>query len=125
MDRKEKILLLELILCDIRGYWGSGLYERVQCAYKIAKEVELQPQINTIEEFIRICEKGEGVDGRHFRGTNEQGGCEEMWKLHNLPYTISDKSLEFKELAQTILYYPEYRFEDWEHFIELLESKIT
>ena len=114
MDKNEKILLLQLILEDIRGNWGFDLEERYEMAIDLAKELELQNFISSINDYIECCKEGWN-DGRHFRKSFERGGYEGMEILHGLTKTITDKSEEFKR-SISILTYPEYRFDDWDKY---------
>lgn len=119
MDRKEKILLLQLILEDIRGNWGFDLEERYEMALELAKELELKEFISSITEYIQYCSYGDN-DGRFFRMSYKDGGYENMEKLHGLNKTIIDKSDEFKEMID-VLTYPEYRFNDWNEYNKIRE----
>ena len=116
MDKNEKILLLQLILEDIRGNWGFNLEERYEMALDLAKELELQNFIDSINGYIEHCKEG-WDDGRYFRKSFESGGYEGMKILHGLEKTIIDKSEEFKR-SISILTYPEFRFNDWDKYQE-------
>ena len=111
MDKNEKILLLQLILEDIRGNWAFGLKNRCETALELAKELELQDFVGSINEYIQDCKDGYN-DGRFFRTSYKRGGYEGMEILHGLNKTIMDKSQEFKNSID-VLTYPEYRFEDY------------
>lgn len=112
MDRNEKILLLQLILEDIRGDWGSDLEDRVGEALDLARELELPAFIKSIEEYQEDCTDGYN-DGRFFRSNYRDGGYEGMVVLHELESTIIDKSEQFQRDIG-ILNNPDCRFDDWD-----------
>ena len=113
MTENEKILLLQIILEDIRGDWGLNLWDRVNKAKKLAKELKLRIHIDRIEEFESHSVGYGHVDGRHFRCSYDFGGYQDMGILHGLDKTYKDKSDEFKIEALEILNSPEYIFNDW------------
>jgi len=109
MDNKEKGLLLDLILRDIRGNWGWENGNRVGKAMQLATELNFPKTIALINSY-------DYEDGRHFREPFSNGGYEGMSIVHNLPETITDKSKEFQDEAVKYLTYPDNAFEDWEQF---------
>lgn len=111
MNRNEKILLLELILRDIRGYWGCGTDGRTDRALKLARELNFKKHIKRLNEYV----EWEHNDGRFFRYHYSHGGYEDMSELHGLEYTIKDKSVDFQKQSE-ILVCPEYRFDDWDKY---------
>ncbi|WJJ55365.1 hypothetical protein QB910_000121 [Dabrowskivirus KKP3916] len=113
MNDKEKTLLLELILRDIRANWAFDLEKRVNVALNLATELKLEKHIGCIADFQQTMGSN-WCDGRHFRTSVEYGGYEGMSSMHNLEYTYNDKSEEFKAMAYEYITYPEYAFEDWE-----------
>lgn len=111
MNKKEKILLLELLLEDIRGNWGWENSNRKDYAIKLTNEILDVKGMNELKSTIEAYEHGE--DGRYFRDIYPYG-YENMVKLHGLNFTLKDKSKEFQQKALQYLTYPEYRFEDIE-----------
>lgn len=128
MDVKEKILLVELLLEDIRGNWGWGWIGRnaVDRALKaaslceeIAEELNDDRYLmlqNSCNVYINDYYDGDG-DGRWFR-EEFPDGYENMEDLHGLTFTFLDKSEEFQAEAEEYLTYPEHRFDDWEKRFE-------
>lgn len=112
MNDKEKLLLLDLILQDIRGNWGFDLEIRLAVAFELAEELGLNQFIKSINEFEEFYESGNG-DGRFFRTTCSNGGYIGMSEMHGLPYRIAGRSEKFKREAK-VLTYPELIFEDLE-----------
>jgi hypothetical protein len=115
MNKKEKILALQLILEDIRGNWGWNLSERVSDALDLANELSVEDSrfaemVESIKEYKSDCANGDN-DGRYFRNSFPYG-YEGMDKLHNLTKTYHDKSSEFKADVSSLTY-PENRFVDW------------
>lgn len=117
MSDKEKVLLLQLILEDIRGNWGWGLNIRVDKALELANELEFDAHIKSISQYKELVLDGED-DGRFFMCDYTEGGMRGMDVLHNLKYTIMDKSYDFK-FGVNILTYPEYAFDDWLEYKKL------
>lgn len=125
MNVKEKILLVQLLLEDIRGnwgYWGIGkdaedraLKAKSLCE-EIAKELkndEYDQLSFSCDKYIESSRKCGDWDGRWFRDIFPYG-YENMAELHGLNPTFNDKSDEFRAVAKEYLTYPENRFEDWE-----------
>lgn len=118
MKLEEKLLALELVLRDIRTYWGEDLEERVDVAEQLAKDIreyneyenDMQTMLYSIQDFRESMENN-WHDGRHFREEYPEG-YEGMGSLHNLTYTYNDKSDSFKKVINCLTY-PEYCFEDW------------
>ena len=124
MDVKEKILLVQLLLEDIRGNWGwerTGVFcSRVNKAKDLCEEIanELNDDnyfilAGSCGEYISLCEDGDD-DGRFFREEFPKG-YENMDELHGLDFTYKDKSDDFKTIAKEYLTYPGHRFDDWEN----------
>lgn len=113
MNDKEKLLLLDLILQDLRGNWGFEVESRIAVAFELAVELGLDQFIESINEFEEFYESGNG-DGRFFRTTYDDGGYIGMEDVHGLPYRIAGRSEEFKK-ESNVLTYPEVRFEDWDY----------
>ena len=125
MNVKEKILLVQLLLEDIRDNWGLAFYgkdalHRALKAKSLCEEIasELNDDnyiklANSCDGYIENYYKWGDCDGRYFRDTFPEGYIN-MDSLHNLSHTYIDKSDEFKDIATTYLTYPEHRFDDWE-----------
>lgn len=113
MDTKEKTLLLQVVLEDLRGNW-SDPEPRAQKALFLAKELELPVFVSSIERYIGGAKEYGDWDGRYFRTDVKNGGYNNMETLHGLPKTFADKSDEFKKEVEAILTYPEMRFDDYE-----------
>ena len=124
MNVKEKILLVQLLLEDIRGNWGHGwigrnAIDRADKARSLCEEIanELNDDnyfilAGACSTYISYCEYGDN-DGRFFREEFPEG-YDGMDKLHGLNPTYKDKSDDFKVIAEEYLTYPEHRFDDWE-----------
>ncbi len=113
METKEKTLLLQVILQDLRGNW-SDPRPRAEKALSLAKELEMPVFVSSVERYIAGGEQHGDWDGRYFRTDVKNGGYNSMEVLHGLPLTFHDKSDDFKKEAEAILTYPEMRFEDYE-----------
>lgn len=123
MNVKEKILLVQLLLEDIRGNWGwqwvgKDAIERAMKARDLCKEIaeELNDDnylilANSCDCYIRYF-YSDG-DGRWFRYAFPNG-YENMDALHGLEPTYMDKSDEFKVVAEEYFTHPECRLEDWD-----------
>lgn len=106
MDKKEKLLLLQLILIDIRGNWAWENQPRIPKALELAKELNLPKHVERISEYQ------EGSDGRHFRTHYKFGGYVGMEELHGLDFRLLPRSPEFRKTSLRYLTYPEYIFQD-------------
>lgn len=125
MDVKEKILLVQLLLEDIRGNWGFGWYgadaeHRALKAKSLCQEIASELNDNsymtlaeTCDKYIEDSYKYGDWDGRFFR-ESFPNGYENMEYLHGLTETYKDKSEDFQSVAKEYLTYPENRFDDWE-----------
>ena len=126
MDVKEKILLVQLLLEDIRGNWGyvwsygRNAEQRALKAKSLCQEIAAELNDNNYmtlaaecDEYIRESIEWGDWDGRFFRAPFPRG-YENMDELHGLKSTYKDKSEEFKFVAEDYLTYPENRFDDWE-----------
>lgn len=120
MNIKEKILMVQLLLQDIRGNWGwendDGICSRAIKARDLCEEIasELNDDkyltlANSCNEYIETY--FENGDGRYFRDEFPYG-YENMDGLHGLKYTFKDKSDDFKMVVKEYLTYPDYLFED-------------
>jgi hypothetical protein len=123
MNVKEKILLVQLLLEDIRGNWGCGwtgkdALERAVKARDLCEEIA--SELND-DNYLTLADSCNGYiryyyedgDGRWFRAEFPHG-YENMNVLHGLESTYMDKSDEFKSVAEEYLTYPDNRFDDWE-----------
>ena len=130
MNVREKILLVELLLRDIRSNWGwentrgefcsRAVKARDLCDY-IAEELgddDYHILGTQCDSYIAsyFCDG----DGRYFREKFPYG-YENMEYLHGLENTFLDKSKEFRALAEQYLTYPEFRFSDWGDYLEVKE----
>lgn len=125
MNVKEKILLVQLLLEDIRGNWGHGCYgmdaeHRALKAKSLCQEIAAGLNDNNYmtladecDEYIRGSYEYGDWDGRFFRAPFPRG-YENMSDLHGLTKTYKDKSEDFQFVAKDYLTYPENRFDDWE-----------
>lgn len=121
MNVKEKILLIQLLLEDIRGNWGwentGGVCSRAIKAEELCEELAYELKDNRYFTLANSCSGYiahyyDDGDGRWFREQFPHG-YENMDNLHGLNPTYMDKSDEFKEVAEEYLTHPEYRFDDW------------
>ena len=126
MDVKEKILLVQLLLEDIRSNWGFAFYCGKDALHRALKAKSLCEEIaielnddnyiklaNSCDGYIENYYKWGDCDGRYCRETCPEGYIN-MDSLHNLSHTYRDKSDEFKDIAIEHLTYPEHRFDDCE-----------
>lgn len=125
MDVKEKILLVQLLLEDIRGNWGYGCYgkdaeHRALKAKSLCEEIAIELNDNnymtladTCDNYIKSSYEWGDWDGRFFRAPFPKG-YENMDDLHGLKSTYMDKTDEFRYIAIEYLTYSDYRFDDWE-----------
>lgn len=123
MDVKEKILLIQLLLIDVRCNWGWENTGNNVCS-RVAKVRDLCEELaNTLDDnryliLARCCDEYistfyDDGDGRYFRNVFPYG-YEDMDNLHGLESTFLDKSDEFKQVAEKYITYPDNRFDDWE-----------
>lgn len=122
MNVKEKILLVQLLLEDIRGNWGwenhNGICSRAEKAKDLCVELADSLEDDRYSILASCCDEYianyfDDGDGRYFRDVFPYG-YENMSVLHGLESTYMDKSDEFKAMAEEYLTYPENRFDDWE-----------
>ncbi len=128
MNTNEKILLVQLLLEDIRSNWGHGAYgrnaeSRALKAKSLCEEIAKEANNNEYlmladfcETYIKSSKQWGDWDGRFFRNTFPMG-YEKMDMLHGLNHTIKNKSKEFQSVAKEYLTYPEFRFDDWNDWI--------
>lgn len=130
MNVKEKILLVQLLLEDIRGNWGyafngANAEDRALKAKSLCKEIaaelddnDYMTLANTCDSYIKSSYEWGDWDGRYFRAAFPNG-YGNMDELHGLSSTYKDKSDDFKFVAKEYLTYPEYRFDDWENRFDI------
>lgn len=120
MNTKEKMLLVQLLLEDIRGDWADSAEERALKAKSLCEEIA--KEINNedfmlladyCDTYINSSKRWNDWDGRFFRQPFPMG-YEKMDKMHNLKPTFNNKSKDFKSMANEYLTHPEVRFTDWE-----------
>lgn len=114
MNKNEKILLLQKVMEDIRGDWGSNLSDRIEDAINLAEELDFPKTIKLLCEYKEYVEDGDN-DGRFLRCHYEDGGYIGLTSLHGLPNTIIDKSDKFKS-SLDMLNNPECHFDDWDNW---------
>lgn len=119
MNTKEKILLIQLLLEDIRGNWGDNPEKRALKAKSLCEEIanETHNEEFTIladfcDTYINSSKNWGDWDGRFFRQPFPMG-YEKMEKLHRLKPTYNNKSKDFQIAAKEYITYPEFRFSDW------------
>lgn len=127
MTIKEKILLVQVLLEDIRGNWGwendKGVFcHRANKAKELCKEIAEETSNADFLILANSCEVYIGYyhedgDGRFFRDRFPYGYIN-MESLHGLESTFGDKSAEFQTLAREYLTHPEFRFDDWRDFVD-------
>ena len=123
MDAKEKILLVQLLLIDVRCNWGwentgNNVCSRVTKARDLCEELANALDDNRYLILASCCDEYirnyfDDGDGRYFRDVFPYG-YEDMDNLHGLEPTFLDKSDEFKQIAEKYITYPDNRFDDWE-----------
>lgn len=125
MNTKEKILMVQLLLTDIRCNWGFTWMckkpeYRALKAKSLCEEIAEETKNNEFTILADFCgtyintgKKWEDWDGRFFRNTFPMG-YEKMDKLHNLKATYNNKSNDFKSLVKEYITSPELLFNDWE-----------
>lgn len=119
MTTREKILLLQLILEDIRGNWCRPK-ERAEKAQTLCEELAKETNNDQYLFLAKRCsmyiidgEYSGDWDGRRFRIPFPYG-YENMSELHGLTNSYYTKSKDFQSVAKEYLTHPEYRFDDWE-----------
>lgn len=125
MNTKEKILLVQLLLEDIRCDWGHGgvgrnAEDRALKAKSLCKEIAKETNNNEYliladycDIYISSSKKWGDWDGRFFRQPFPMG-YENMDNLHKLEATFKDKSKDFQSIATEYLTDPYTSFADWE-----------
>lgn len=123
MNAKEKILLVQLLLEDVRGNWGwekdGGICSRAVEARDLCGELARELADKRFSILADCCNEYisdyfDDGDGRYFRDVFPYG-YEDMDSLHGLEHTYMDKSDEFKLIAEEYITYPNFRFDDWEN----------
>ncbi len=128
MNTKEKILLIQLLLEDIRDDWSYKAENRALKAKSLCEEVasETRNEGFAVNEFTILAEfcdtyintskRWNDWDGRFFRQTFPMG-YERMDKIHGLKPTIKNKSKDFQSAAKEYMINPNARFNDWEEWL--------
>jgi len=118
MDKEEKILLIQCLLYDIRLNWGDDIESRINLVKKICLELggDFETLAKQCDAFLDMKNKCGYVDGRFFREEFPYG-YENMYNLHSLINTLSNRSQEFKKYAKNITY-PDIVFRDGKQFYE-------
>ena len=120
MNTKEKILLIQILLEDIRGNWGDNPEKRALKAKVLCEEVanEIKNDEFTLladfcDTYIKTSKRWSDWDGRFFRQPFPMG-YERMDKFHNLKHSYKNRSKDFKSLAKEYITSPEIIFSDWD-----------
>lgn len=118
MNIKEKILLVQLFLKDIRGNWGGNAEERALKAKSLCEEIANESSDNeyliladNCDVYISSSKRWDDWDGRFFRQPFPMG-YENMEVLHGLKSTYKDKTQEFKLVVEKYLTIPNLLFDD-------------
>ena len=139
MDIKEKIILIDCLLRDIRADWSSRLKLRASLAALLCKEVSdfykerslnhLEPAysapVSIWKDFFTLGNRCiEFIDchyddGRYFREEFPYG-YEGLSGFYDIPISFVERSDEFKWYAYRFLNYPKQRFDD---FVDKEESE--
>lgn len=126
MNTKEKMLMVQLLLTDIRCNWGNGWVgksaeERALRAKSLCEEIanetnndEFTLLADFCDTYINSSKRWGDWDGRFFRQPFPMG-YEHMDKLHGLKATYNNKSNDFKSMAKEYITSPEFIFGDWEN----------
>ena len=120
MNTKEKILLVQLLLEDIRNDDNYNAEKRASKAKSLCEEIASETTKNVdymiladfCDTYIKTGKKFGDWDGRFFRNTFPMG-CERMNKLHGLNLMIKNKSNDFQNVVKEYLLIPEDAFIDW------------
>lgn len=119
MNTKEKILLVQLLLEDIKNDNSRDCEKRASKAKTLCKELVHEAHnedygilADFCDTFINVGKKFGDWDGRMFRNAFPMG-CERMNKLHGLNLMIKNKSNDFQNVAKEHLLSPEDAFVDW------------
>lgn len=120
MNTREKILLVQLLLEDIRENCHHNAEGRALKAKSLCEEITSETKNDEFtlladfcDTYIKSSKKWEDWDGRFFRQPFPMG-YEKMDKLHNLKPTYNNKSKDFKQIAKEYITSPEIIFSDWE-----------
>ena len=125
MNTKEKILIVQLILTDIRCNWGcnwgeKSAEERALKAKSLCEEIanethndEFTLLADFCDTYINSSKKWGDWDGRFFRSAFPMG-YEKMDRFHNLKRTYKNRSKDFRSMADEYITAPELIFDDWE-----------
>ena len=124
MNTKEKILLAQLLLEDIRNNYNYDAEKRVSKTKSLCEELARETRnedymilAEFCDTYINIGKKHNDWDGRMFRQPFPMG-CDKMHKLHGLNKTIRNKSDEFQSLVKEYLLHPEDILTDWNEYVD-------
>lgn len=122
MNTKEKILLVQLLLEDIRCDWSDGDSAKAR-ALKAKSLCEEIADATGNADYVCLAEfcdiytsssvRWEDWDGRFFRQAFPMGYLE-MDKLHGLSHTFKNRSKEFQDVVEEYMTSPELVFKDLE-----------
>lgn len=124
MNTREKILLVQLLLEDIRTNDNYDCEKRALKAKTLCEEIASETAKNVdyvilaefCDTYVNTGKKFGDWDGRFFRSAFPMG-CERMSKLHGLNLMIKNKSKDFQSIAEEYLISPEDAFIDWNEYI--------
>jgi hypothetical protein len=123
LDPQEKIYLIELLLKDIRGDWGTNPVPRAMLAEKLCKEIGTDDFLKlskVCHEYILMNQEDDNcIDGRYFR-EDFPNGYIDMGGFYDgkLSYNYNDKSEEFKHYVDNFIVHP--HFSDYERNMPML-----
>lgn len=119
MNTKEKILLVQLLLEDIRIDWSHNAESRALKAKSLCEELanatnneEYMTLADFCETYVKSSKRWGDWDGRFFRQSFPMG-YEKMDKLHGMSHTIKNRSDDFRDVTKDYLISPELVFKDW------------
>lgn len=120
MNTREKILLTQLLLEDIRDNWSYKAEDRALKVKSLCEEVANETGNNEYliladycDVYINSSKRWGDWDGRFFRQPFPMG-YERMDKLHGLKHTYNNKSKDFQSTVKEYITSPEFIFNDWE-----------
>ena len=117
MNKREKILLLQTLMCDIRNTWDDGKYKRYKDK-RVWKCLELIDELCDTDDIFSNLYNNIGVylcgrhEGRILRTSYKDGGYEGLEDIHRYSIkTFKHRSDEFKKSLKTLSKYPkQYNF---------------
>ena len=119
MNTREKMLLVQLLLEDIRENCRRNAEGRALKAKSLCEEIASETKNDEFlilrdfcDTYIKSSKKWDDWDGRFFRQPFPMG-YEKMDKIHNLKPTYNNRSKDFKAIAKEHITSPEFIFSDW------------